>query len=236
MCRFAYWHYSVYLFIYYFCCRSLFKTWLFFFKNTHLEKVLTCISVLSLSVTAQVPLCDHHGGLQRNAPACAMHRAFTAGGPHSFLWFLLLVHLRLAVRQQITCSIPCVCSSSPLQKWQWGEALQQTWDAVHGPCESRPVCMLLWHCAVPGKASIAPQWARIWDCNILLALPVFWGSKIQQALLIKNRSKCNWNENTSLDVQKFEPALNLSFSPAPHLVLIIWKMCKIAGVDDDPIM
>lgn len=30
----------------------------FFFENIHLEKLLTCLSALSLSVPAQVPFCD----------------------------------------------------------------------------------------------------------------------------------------------------------------------------------
>lgn len=48
------------LLIYYLCHRSLFKTllYLFFFENIHLEKLLTCLSALSLSVPAQVPFCD----------------------------------------------------------------------------------------------------------------------------------------------------------------------------------
>lgn len=48
------------LLIYYLCHRSLFKTllYLFFFENIYLEKLLTCLSALPLSVPAQVPFCD----------------------------------------------------------------------------------------------------------------------------------------------------------------------------------
>lgn len=59
------------LLIHYLCRRSLFKTSLsLFLENIHLEKLLTCLSILSLSVTAQVPFCDPTVGFRAMPAPC----------------------------------------------------------------------------------------------------------------------------------------------------------------------
>lgn len=180
----------------------------FFFENIHLEKLLTCPSTLSLSVQLR-SLFVVPQWVQCNDPACA-RLSWRA-------WFILRVPA--AASPETSWVTPGKCPA--------GMAVGRGALDIVGSMAPRsrapppPVALR--------KASTTPLGAGTWDCSILLAMSVFWGRKTQQALLNKNRSRFNWNEGTFLVVQKFEPALNLLFFFLPHLMLIIWKMCKISG-------
>lgn len=201
--------YSLYCLFIIYVTGAYSKHCFFFFENIHLEKLLTCLSALSLSVPAQVPFCDPTLGPVQ-WPSLCQAWAGAAEGFDSFWGFQ-------AASSGTSCVTPGECPA--------GMAVGR------GALDSlgcRPWPRGAEHPHRLRKAPTTPQGAGTRDCSILLAMSVFWGRKTQQALFIKNRSRINWNEGTFLVVQKFEPELNLP-PPPPNLMLSIWKMCRISG-------
>lgn len=105
---------SVYLYLdtilltHYLCHRSLFKTLLYLFLWKYLSRKVSDLSLHRVPfIDSSGPFLWPPGGLQRNAPACAVY------GPHSFSWFQLLVCLRPTVLHQISLLIPCACLALP---------------------------------------------------------------------------------------------------------------------------
>lgn len=178
----------------------------FFFENIHLEKLLTCPSSLSLSVQLR-SLFVVPQWVQCNDPACARvswRPSFILGVP-------------VAASPDTSCVAPGKCPAGMAV----GRGALDTWDPrPQGAEHPHPL----------RKASTTPLGPGTWDCSILLAMSVFWGRKTQQALLNKNRSRFNWNEGTFLVVQNLNQHwTSFFFFSLPHLMLIIWKMCKISG-------
>ena len=212
---------DIILLIYYLRCSSSFRTSLYLFLCKYWSRKITDLSLCLVSFSdSSHPFLWPQGGLQCSAPASTVY-GLGAGGLDSFSRLQLLVHLRLAVQHHRSYFIPCICSSPPLQRWQWGEALGHAGDAVQAPacCTST---------ALPrGKPPSLPSEpgpeisASCWQCQsseVARHSRLFWLKIGQDLIEMKIHFGC---------VEIWTSTEPLVFSP--YLMLIIWKTCKISG-------
>lgn len=191
---------DIILLIYYSCCRSLFKTSLYLFLWKYSSRKITDLSPCPFQwLFRSLFVTPRWASVQFRSLCHEWTASWRA-------WFILMV---LVVGTSETCCTTPISFLVSALALPCGDDREQRHQDDPWPPGGRPACLLHWHRVALSKAFITPQWAEPWDLIILLAIPAFWGSKSQRALLIKNRWQFNWNEDTVLDVQKFDQALNL---------------------------
>lgn len=210
------------LYIYYLCRRSLFKTPLHLFLWKYSSREITDLSLCLVSFSdSSGPFLWPHGGLQCNAPTSAM-RGLGPGGPDSFSWCQLLVHLRPAAQQQISHFIPSVCLTVPCsdgsEEGHWDTCGMQS----TAPAEAElPVCCT-GTALPPGKSPSLPGEpgpeisASCWQCpssEVARHRGLFWLTIGQDLIEMKvHFSMCrNLNQHWA-------------FLFSPRLRLILWNV------------